>query len=166
MASIVEQYLLEDHARLDALLRAAMAADSFDHGAFEEFRAGLLRHIGIEEKILLPHARAKLGEPLPVAAQLRVEHGAITSLLVPTPDHALAREILSLLEQHNEREEGPQGLYAQCAALGADELMDRIRATRPPPLMKHFDGQGVHRTAAAALEASGRAAAKRKAGRQ
>ncbi len=151
------EYLLEDHRRLDALLRKSIAQESFDHASFEEFRAGLLRHIGIEEKLLFRFVKKKLGEPLPIQATLRVEHSALASLLVPTPDHALVGEILSLLAQHNEREEGPAGLYAECARLGADELVEAARATRPPPLAKHFDGEGTYRTAAEALLAATRA---------
>jgi hypothetical protein len=149
----LEAYLLEDHRRLDALLRAAIAEERFDLDAFESFRAGLLRHIGIEEKLLVPWAR---GKKLPVPADLRVQHAAIASLLVPTPDHALGRELAALLEQHNRLEEGPGALYAQCAALGADELLPRAQAAPVPPLALHFDGAGTYRTAAEALAAAER----------
>jgi hypothetical protein len=154
----IEAYLEEDHRRLDGLLRAAVADPArFDLEAFERFRAGLLRHIGIEEKLLLPDARRRRGEQLPLAAVLRLEHAALASLLVPTPDRALALEIEGLLQKHNAREEGAEGLYAQCAALAGpdgDALVERMRATREPPLAKHFDGQGVVRTAEAALLAA------------
>src|SRR5581483_6857560 len=47
-----------DHERLDALLRRAFAsAGSVDSEAYDAFRRGLLRHIGMEEKILLPAAQ-------------------------------------------------------------------------------------------------------------
>jgi hypothetical protein len=137
---------------------------AFDHAAFEEFRAGLLRHIGLEEKLLLLHARAKKGAPLPITRTLRVEHAALASLLVPTPDRALVGEIEGLLERHNQKEEGDAGLYAECAALGPKdedgELLERMRATPPPPLAKHFDGKGAHRSAAAALAAAEKSAKK------
>ncbi|MGZ3405282.1 MAG: hemerythrin domain-containing protein, partial [Polyangia bacterium] len=109
----LRRYMTDDHQRLDALLdRATADAGHFDAEAFERFRAGLLRHIGIEEKILLRDARQRRGgEPLPVAARLRVEHAAIASLLVPTPDAALAGEIRQLLEAHNVLEEADGGLY-------------------------------------------------------
>jgi hypothetical protein len=167
MPSPLARYLADDHARLDALLRASVADEQqFDHDAFEQFRAGLLRHIGIEEKLLMPDAsRRRDGEPLPLAALLRLEHAALAALMVPTPDHALVREIAGLLGPHNVREETADGLYEQCAALAgydAETLLERARATPPPPLAKHFDGRGVHRTAAAALHAAERAAARRK----
>jgi len=160
----VQRYLTEDHQRLDQLLHAAIADEQrFDRDAFEELRAGLLRHIGIEEKLVLPHARRKNGEPLAIARALRIEHAALASLLVPTPDHALVRQIAALLQQHNEKEEGPNGLYAQCASLGMDDLTEEVLAARPPPLAKHFDGAGVHRTATAALAAAEQAFARREA---
>jgi hypothetical protein len=160
-------WLTEDHARLDALLKASVAdAQRFDADAFEQFRAGLLRHIAIEEKILLPAVREKRGgKPLPIAGVLRVEHAALASLLVPTPDHALAAEIAALLFQHNQKEEDATGLYAECAALlgtDGDALFERARATAPPPLAKHFDGAGTFRSAREALEAAKRTAARRR----
>jgi len=50
----LSEYLQRDHALIDRLLDEAVRdPDRFDHGAFERARARLLRHIGIEEKILL-----------------------------------------------------------------------------------------------------------------
>ncbi|MEP6889972.1 MAG: hemerythrin domain-containing protein, partial [Nitrospirota bacterium] len=61
-------------------------AGAVDQGTYDQFRAGLLRHIGTEEKILLPAAqRLRGGQPLPIAAKLRLDHGAIASLLMPPP---------------------------------------------------------------------------------
>lgn len=140
--------MTDDHARLDELLRG-------DAGAFERFRAGLLRHIGIEEKILLPAARRRrAGASWPLAEQIRVEHAALGALLVPTPDAALVDEIATLLAAHNTLEEQDGGLYADIEALAADEaalLLERAQAAVEPPLARHFDGAGTLRTAAAAL---------------
>lgn len=152
----LRRYMTDDHARLDELLaRATANADRFDGDAFERFRAGLLRHIGVEEKILLREARMRRGgEPLPIAARLRVEHAALVSLLVATPNHALAGEIRLLLAAHNAVEEQDGGLYDVVDALvdtDATLLLQRARATVEPPLAAHFDGAGVMRTAAEAL---------------
>jgi hypothetical protein len=149
-------YMIEDHRRLDELLERSIAdAQRFDVDAFERFRAGLLRHIGIEEKILLPAARRRRGgEPLAIAARLRIEHAAIASLLVPTPDHVLVAEIRQLLAAHNVLEEQEGGLYEDVESLAGDErelLLQRARACNEPPLAPHFDGPTVMRTAAAAL---------------
>ena len=140
-------YLAADHARIDALLSCAVVdPDRFDVGAFEEFRAGLLRHIGVEEKILLADARRRRGgEPLPIARTLRVEHGALASLLVPTPDAALVAEIRELLRVHNSREEGAGGVYEICEALAGPEahaLLERARAAPSVPLAPHFRRRG------------------------
>jgi hypothetical protein len=157
--------LTADHAQLEAvLLRATKDPSRFDQEAFEAFRAGLLRHIAIEEKILLPDARRRRqGAPLPLAARLRVDHGALAALLVPTPDAVLVAEIQQILRPHDVLEEEPGGLYDQCEVLAGDEvesLLARVRAAPPVPVAKHFDGHGVHRSAAEALAASARSHAR------
>jgi hypothetical protein len=151
--------MIEDHARLDACLRRAEAgASGIDAAAFEEFRGGLLRHIGMEEKILLPAARARRsGATLEIAPRLKLEHSALALLMVPTPTRALLAEIRELLGAHNLIEEGAGGLYDQCEELlGADEaaMLERLRAAPPVPLAPHFDGPQVPRTAKAALHAA------------
>jgi regulator of cell morphogenesis and NO signaling len=157
----VHRYMTEDHARLEGLLNASVAdPERFDHEAFERFRGGLLRHIGIEEKVLLPDVRRRRGgEALPLARQLRVEHGALTSLMVPTPDAALVAEVRALLRDHNPLEEEPGGLYDVCDLLAGDEaevLAARARAARDVPLAPHNDGPRAHRHAASALAAMNR----------
>jgi hypothetical protein len=136
--------------------------DAFDRKAFEAFRGGLLRHIALEEKFLLPAARrARGGEPLPVARRLRVDRGAIASLLVPTPDAGIVGELRSILEPHNEVEEGPEGLYAICDDLLAPEagsLLERIRSYPAVKMAPHADGPSVYRTAEGALRGSARQA--------
>jgi len=157
----ITRYLTDDHDRLDALLRSALARPGeVAREPFDAFRAGLLRHIGIEEKILLPAAReARGGAPLPLARRLRVDHGAITSLLVPTPTPAIAAELRSILEPHNLVEEEPGGLYEACDTLlagRAAELVARMEAYPAVKVARYQDGPAVHRTAAAALAASAR----------
>ena len=87
MSWMLYRFFAADHRRLDTFLRRAMTdAEVIDRGAYAEFRAGLLRHIGMEEKILLPAAqRLGGGKPLAMAAKLRLDHGALAALLVPTP---------------------------------------------------------------------------------
>jgi hypothetical protein len=149
MAGPISEYLAQDHARLDGLLRRAMAKPgAVDLEPYAEFRAGLLRHIGIEEKILLPAARwIRGGRPLPVAAQLRRDHGAFAALLVPTPTPEILRQVRALLDLHNPMEEGPQGAYAACEALLGDEaelLAQEMRRAPPPRVAPHYDGPRLH----------------------
>jgi hypothetical protein len=154
----IRRFLAADHERLDALLAASVRPDGgIDLGAYEGFRAGLLRHIGIEEKILFPASRrANGGAPLPILERLHREHGALALLLVPTPTAAIVGEIRSILEGHNAAEEGIGGAYAVCDTLLGDALesvMERLRAYPPVKLAPHFDGPGAPRRAEDALRA-------------
>ena len=159
MPGPIATFLTQDHDRLDSLLRRALATPGqVEREAYDAFRAGLLRHIALEEKILLPAARdARGGEPLPVARRLRVEHGALTSLLVPTPTPEIAAEITSILGPHNDVEECPGGMYETCDALLAGvaaDLVTRMRAYPEVKVASYKDGPAVHRTAASALASS------------
>lgn len=149
-------YLTEDHVRLQALLDRATATEQFDFEAYDGFRAGLLRHIGIEEKIFFPAAKeANGGVGLERFLDLRIGHAALTSLLVPTPDHALCDEIRSILHGHDEMEEGPNGVYEECEALIGPEassaLVERAKDYPPVKVAKHYDGPRALRTAQDAL---------------
>ncbi|MCB9754988.1 MAG: 5-formyltetrahydrofolate cyclo-ligase [Myxococcales bacterium] len=162
---LLERLSLE-HAEIDGLLRRALAGDELDREAYASFRERLLRHIGVEERLLFPAVRRASPALTVVPAlerldRLRVEHAALTSLLVPTPDLALARELLSLLQRHNALEEGERGVYeASVRALTEDEaraVLHRARARRPVPTTSYFDGPGTVRTAADALAKARRA---------
>jgi hypothetical protein len=157
----ITEYLLQDHVRLRALLDQATANAAFDEPAYAAFRSGLLRHIAIEEKLLLPAARrARGGERITRAQQLRFEHAALTSLLVPTPDAALCDEIRSILAEHDVMEEGSDGVYEECDRLLSPTesamLATRAQAFAPVPVMPYFDGPAAHRTAASALASAKR----------
>ncbi len=145
--------MVEDHVELDRLLRESERADgSIDDAIYTRFREGLLRHIGMEEKVLLPDARARRGgEPLPMAAQLRRDHGEVAKLLVRPPTLERFQELRELLGKHNAIEEGPNGLYAICDALAGDEataVVERLRAQPRVPLAPYYDGPLVQNRAA------------------
>jgi hypothetical protein len=145
MANDIERFLAADHARMaDLLARVERSDGSIDAEVYADFRQGLLRHIAMEEKTLLPFARARRGgEPLPIARQLRVDHGEIAALLVPTPTPALCRRLKEKLAAHNALEEGEGGLYAQCDALAGDEAEEvaaRLSAQPRVPAAPHYDG--------------------------
>jgi hypothetical protein len=64
----------------------------------------------MEEKILIPAAqRLRGGEPLRIASKLRLDHGALGTLLIPTPTAAVIASIRGILKEHNILEEGPGG---------------------------------------------------------
>lgn len=138
-----------DHRRLDGLLRLAMSEPGrIDPAPFGEFRAGLLRHIGMEEKVLFAAASRARHDRLPIFAMLRVDHGAIASLLVPTPTPEIVADLLSVLGPHNRREEDPGGVYDICdeaiGASSAERLVGELASFPTPPLKEHNDAPVVH----------------------
>jgi hypothetical protein len=154
------RFLAEDHRRLEQLHQTAVGSgghvvqETYDH-----FRAGLLRHIGMEEKILLPAAqRWNGGTPLSIAAKLRLDHGAIAALLMPTPTADIVATLHTILEQHNLMEEGPEGLYAICDRLAgaeAEPLLTKLRRTQEPTVLPHSDTSAVLGAVHRALERAG-----------
>jgi hypothetical protein len=150
MAGPIETFLTEDHARIDTLLRDSERNDrTIDLGVYAEFRQALLRHIAMEEKILLPYAKAKQdGQPLPLAGALRRDHGGIAALLVPSPTPERCAELRVALAQHNPLEEGASGLYAICDALAgqeAEQVVERLKAQPRVPMAPHYDGPLVNK---------------------
>src|SRR5574337_2050411 len=111
----IARFLTEDHQRLEELLdRAGLQGGAIDSVPYEEFRAGLLRHIGMEEKILFPAIqRAQQGQADSVLvppfgsllARLRLEHGALATLLMPSPTPAILATIRGMLQRHDRSEE-------------------------------------------------------------
>ena len=108
--------------------------------------------MGSDDKAEILAAIDALGER--IEARISVMEKKIDAIA----SHSLApAELRALLGSHNRLEEGEAGLYAECDRLlarRAGEILARIAAAPAVPLAAHFDGPGVHRTAAAALEAS------------
>lgn len=146
----VAAFMANDHDRIDRLLAASIQSNgSIDHAAYHAFRGGLLRHIAMEEKILLPFLRAKrAGVPFADAERLRADHGAIAKLLVRTPTAEIVRELRAVLGPHNVLEEGPLGLYAACDATARDAdvgvLLEKLRGQPEVPQAAFYDGP-LHR---------------------
>jgi len=159
-AGPVTDFLMADHRRLETLLQSAVAhAGYVDQGAYSQFRAGLLRHIGMEEKILLPAAkRLRGGEPLLIASKLRLDHGALATLLIPTPTVAIIAMLRGILKDHNTIEEGPGGLYETCDELAGSEaaqLLATLQAAPEVTVLPHSDTPTVMSTVHRALERAG-----------
>lgn len=159
-AGLLYRCMADDHARLASLLEEAVARpDVIDRAAYAQFRAGLLRHIGMEEKILFPEAqRRRGGEPLPIAVKLRLDHGALAALLVPSPTHAIVAAIRSILAGHNAIDEQPGGPYEVCEQLAGAEveaLMVRLHSAPEVPVATHADSPKVRAATRRALERAG-----------
>ena len=135
-------FLAGDHARLDGLLRRAMTeASTIDRRLCrvpgrpaEAYQPG--------GEILLPAAqRWQGGDPLPMAATLRLDHGALAALLVPTPTPAIIAAIRTVLTAHNPLEEGPGGVYERCERLAgaeADALLSQLHAAPEVPVAPYL----------------------------
>ena len=148
-AGPITDFLVKDHGRLEGLLQSAVAhAGSVDQGTYDQFRAGLLRHIGMEEKILLPAAqRLRGGEPLSIA-----------SLLMPPPSAAVIATIRAVLKVHNTIEEGPGGLYETCDELAGSEaaqLLTKLQAASELAVLPCSDSPAVMPAIQRALERAG-----------
>lgn len=138
----LRELLSDDHAQLDAFLGASLGADgTVDQQSYAAFRRGLLRHIGIEEKILFPAIRQRRGES-EVTRQLHRDHAALSALLVPPPDAAIIGEIRAILDRHNPLEEDAQGMYDVVERLvgeGLPEILERVRAYPEVPMARYSD---------------------------
>jgi hypothetical protein len=155
---VLYQYLSDDHARLDGLLeRAVVKPGLIDVEPYADFRKGLLRHIAVEEKIVLPAiARLQGGRQAAMAERLRLDHGAIVALLVPPPTPSIVLTIRSILEVHNVLEEQEGGLYQlfdQLAGPETGNLLSQLKTAPDVPVVPHNDRPGV-------LEATQRAVAR------
>jgi hypothetical protein len=154
------RFMKSEHERLDQLLAQAVErTGAADNTAYEDFRECLLRHIRIEERILLPMAqRRRGGEPLVIAPRLRLDHGALAALLMlPPADHTF-RAIRAMLDAHNPLEENEGGVYEQCEALAgaqADALREQALATPRIPASRWIDSPKVVAAARRVLARAG-----------
>lgn len=139
MGKPLHQFFVEDHLSIDQLLTKALKqGDEIDLESYRQFRIKLLTHIKMEEKILFPSAKkanhAVMQELLP---QFRLEHGALTALMVPPPSTTLIKVIRYVLENHNIKEEIQEGLYDVCETLTQGqtrELLDQLTDVEEVPV--------------------------------
>ena len=160
MAGKIYCYLAGDHERLDALLeRAVSDPENIDAAAYAQFRSGLLKHIAMEEKVLLLEAqRLRGGEALSIAPKLRLDHGALTALLVPSPTASIVAAIRAILKFHNPIEEDPGGVYDQCETLvgaEAEPILNELKNYREVKVLPHVDNPFVMEAARRAVSRAG-----------
>ena len=144
MRGSLYDYFAKDHRRLEELLQKATSlSQGYDMTAYAQFRTGLLRHIRMEETILLPAAqKARGGVPLDIAGKIRLDHGALTALMVPPPSRMIIGALRSILANHDLLEEQPSGMYDKLEELTGEEieaLVERARATPDVPVHPHND---------------------------
>lgn len=115
----IAQHYSEDHDRLDELFRRFQTLKHSDRpsalAAFQEFMAGLERHIVWEEEILFPAFEQKTGHVGGPTEVMRWEHREIRGFLeaiagkLTRNDGDTASDeagLLSVLGPHNQKEEG------------------------------------------------------------
>ena len=132
-------YLTDDHARCDALLRHAqqsVGASRWIEARRDAaaFRYALERHLLIEERIIFPAFEAALGHAASPTAAMRAEHLRIRAVAQRLADaieaHSAqdfvthAEALLLTMHVHSEKEEGV--LYP---------MIERVLARRCPDLL-------------------------------
>lgn len=133
------QFFTEDHHRIDKLLnKATEQPGEMEMNYYHQFRTGLLRHIKMEEKTLFPAAK-KANQTLmqKLIPRYRLEHGALTALMVPPPTSSLIKVIKYVLKKHDMAEEEAGGLYDVCEALTQNqtqELLIQLASTEEVPV--------------------------------
>ena len=148
MPGVNYQYLSDENDRLDGMLQQAVAQpDAIDRKPYAVFRKGLLRHIAVEEKIVLQTiARLQGGRQAAIAERLRLDHGALVALLVPPPTPSIVPTIRSILEVHNALEEQEGGLYQPLKRLAdpeTEKVFGQLKAAPDAPVLPHNERPGV-----------------------
>ncbi|MBS1729293.1 MAG: hypothetical protein JSS67_00800 [Bacteroidetes bacterium] len=112
-------FFTNDHHRIETFLnQAILDPGNINMHSYHQFRKGLLRHIKMEEKTLFPAAKKANPDLMQkIIPRYRLEHGALTALMVPPPTLDLIKVIHYVLEKHDFAEEEPNGLYDVCEAL-------------------------------------------------
>jgi hypothetical protein len=156
----ISSYLEEDHRRIEQLLQQATgSSERLEPKPYEAFRGALLRHIGMEEKILFPAIRnASTGSSFAGIEQLHLDHGALAALLVPTPTVSILNAIRTILRGHNTIEEGPDGVYRrfeQLPGINADGVLARLQAAPQVAMNPHVDNATAIESMRAAVQRAG-----------
>lgn len=160
MNKTLYHFFTKDHRRIEELLeKAAADIDNIQMDYYHGFRTGLLKHIKMEEKLLFPAAqKANGGVPLPLAAKLRLDHGALTALMVVPPSPEVIKVLRYILEKHDLLEEQPGGMYDLCEKLTegeTQEVLDQLEKTAEVPVRPHNKADYALESAKRALERAG-----------
>lgn len=157
---MISGFLEKDHRRIDDILQQATgSSESIEPRLYQEFRGALLRHIGMEEKILFPAIRdATGGKSLPEIEQLHLDHGALAALLVPTPTASILAAIGEILHRHNAIEEGAGGIYRRfehLAGINAEGILARLQAAPEVAMNPHVNNAIAMESMRAAVQRAG-----------
>jgi len=135
MARGVTWFVRQDHRAISAALeRSRSPGGTVDLPAFDEFRRRLLRHIAIEERVLMPALVACLAQPPLFRNGLRKDHAGLAALCVPTPCLEWVQDLGELLAYHHQVEEGAGGFYELLDAHLTDLAAIQAAVARLPVL--------------------------------
>lgn len=153
-------FFTNDHRRIEDILdKATEDINNIQIEEYHRFRTGLLKHIKMEEKILFPAAqKANGGIPLPLAAKLRLDHGALTALMVVPPGPEVIKVLRHVLDKHDLLEEEPGGMYDVCEKLTegeTQELLAQLESLTEVPVQKFNVADYALEAAKRALERAG-----------
>src|SRR5512141_3218831 len=94
MPSRLTGLLAREHVDIPALLPGCLLpSGAVDLRRFDEFRRRALRHLAIEELVLLPALARRLGRRPVFQTGLRKDHAAIVALCVPMPNPEWIRNL-------------------------------------------------------------------------
>lgn len=135
----IYHFFTADHERIEGLLEKAIEnPEEINLDYYHQFRTGLLTHIKMEEKTLFPAAAlGNGGQPLPLAAKLRLDHGALTALMTVPPTMETIKVTKQILDIHDRLEEEEGGMYEMCEKLTTeqtDEIMDKLSKVTEVPV--------------------------------
>lgn len=156
----IYHFFTNDHRRIEALLdKATENYDEIQMEYYHQFRTGLLKHIKMEEKILFPAAQKANGaSPIPLADKLRLDHGALTTLMVVPPNPEVVKVLRYIMEKHDLIEEEPGGMYDICEKLTAGEtqaLLEQLGKVTEVPVHAHNKADYALVAAKRAVERAG-----------
>ncbi len=87
--------------------------------------------------------------PLLLTDKLRLDHGALGTLIMPTPTRAIIKLLQTILDAHNALEESSEGVYAQCekvAGVEIEDLLSRLQAVPSVSVAAYSDSPAVFAT--------------------
>ena len=141
MSGPLHNFFTEDHRRLDDILSLVdIRASEYDLNAYDQFRSRLLKHIKMEETILFPTLeKAKKGVYTERIAKLRLDHRALTALMVPPPSPVIFKALRCIMAGHNQLEEESKGLYDLCDDFiqNSAAILHKIEQTSDVPVLAH-----------------------------
>jgi iron-sulfur cluster repair protein YtfE (RIC family) len=119
MEGKIKTFMLEDHIRLDGLLKEFQRLKQTDRTSakklFHEFKTGFVKHIAWEEEILFPLIESRTSLHMPGPASItRNEHREIRKLLDKVYDEIMNKEewteelearLMEVMAAHGEEED-------------------------------------------------------------